>query len=301
MNKSFNELLIKISSVKEEELMSKHTTFKVGGKVDYFVMPSSVGEIKDILLLCKNYNVPLFIMGNGSNLLVSDLGFRGVVLSIGNAFNKIQIQDDILTVEAGALLSKISNVALKNSLTGFEFAGGIPGTLGGAVSMNAGAYGSEIKDVLLDVEVIDKDGNLITISNSDLEFGYRTSIITKKDYIVLSARIKLQRGNSDKIKEKMEELLIARKTKQPLEYPSAGSTFKRPEGYFAGKLIQDAGLKGYRVGGAEVSQKHSGFVINIGNATARDIYNLIRYIQKEVYEKFSISLETEVKFVGDFS
>lgn len=286
--------------VLREEPMKKHTTFRVGGNADFFVMPRTWQEIKRVVKLCRNENVPYYILGNGSNLLVSDKGYRGVIIQIYKEMNAIEVIDNTMRVEAGALLSKAGNAALEAGLCGFEFAAGIPGTVGGAVVMNAGAYGGEMKDILSQVTVLTPEGKILTLQNEDLELGYRTSIIQKKNYIVLDAEFELEPGEKDVIRAKMDELKKQRITKQPLEYPSAGSTFKRPEGYFAGKLIQDAGLRGLCVGGAQVSEKHCGFVINKDNATAGDIMELMKYVSDEVMEQFGVHLEPEVKRLGEF-
>lgn len=284
----------------QDEPMKSHTTFRVGGPADYFVCPNSVEEVKAIVALCQKDEVPYYILGNGSNLLVGDKGYRGVVIQIYKEMNKIEVQDECILVEAGALLSRIGSVALEAELSGFEFAAGIPGTIGGAVVMNAGAYGGEMKDVLEKVTVLTPDGEVKELSNAELELGYRTSIVAKKGYIVLNAVIKLNTGDKEAIRERMNELKVQRTTKQPLEYPSAGSTFKRPTGYFAGKLIQDAGLRGFQVGGAQVSEKHCGFVINKDNATAADIVELMRQVSAIVKDKFGVELEPEVKRLGEF-
>lgn len=303
LDMSFYEKLIAIidrKRVLENEPMKAHTTFRVGGPADYFVCPKCNSEVKEVIELCQAEGMPYYILGNGSNLLVGDAGFRGVVIQIYKEMNDVQVQGEHVYVEAGALLSRIGSVALEAELTGFEFAAGIPGTVGGAVVMNAGAYGGEMKDVLESVTVLTPEGEVKELSNADLELGYRTSIIAKKDYVVLSAIIKLNYGNKEAIREKMNELKVQRTTKQPLEYPSAGSTFKRPEGYFAGKLIQDAGLRGFQVGGAQVSEKHCGFVINKDGATAADIVELMDKVREIVLEKFGVELEPEVKRVGEF-
>ena len=244
--------------------------------------------------------MPCYIMGNGSNLLVSDQGYRGVVIQLFRQLNDIQCEGNVIRAQAGALLSAVANRALEEKLTGFEFAAGIPGTLGGACVMNAGAYGGEMKDVLKSVTVLTREGERITLQKNELELGYRTSIIAKKDYIVLEAEIELKAGDAEEIKAVMDDLKERRTTQQPLEYPSAGSPFKRPEGYFAGNLIQESGLQGFQVGGAQVSEKHCGFVINKDQATAADIAELIRQVQDRVEEKFGVRLETEVKRLGEF-
>ena len=283
-----------------DEPMNKHTTFRVGGPADYFVCAQTVTEVQAVVALCKKVEVPYYILGNGSNLLVGDNGYRGVILQIAKEMNAIDIEGTVVRAQAGALLSRIGNRVLEAGLTGFEFASGIPGTLGGAVVMNAGAYGGELKDVLEDVTVLDQDGNIKVLSKEQLALGYRTSIIAEKKYIVLEASMQLKKGEKDQIKAYMEELRDRRVSKQPLEYPSAGSTFKRPEGYFAGKLIQDAGLRGLQVGGAQVSEKHCGFVINKDGATAADIVELMNQVIEKVYQTFGVTLEPEVKRLGEF-
>ncbi|MCI6533421.1 MAG: UDP-N-acetylmuramate dehydrogenase [Lachnospiraceae bacterium] len=298
----YNELLKIMSEeqVKTEEPMKNHTTFRVGGPAEFFVMPRTAEEVKKVIDLCRRESFPYYIIGNGSNLLVSDQGYRGVVLQIYKEMSCIEIEENVIVAQAGALLSAIANKALENGLTGFEFAAGIPGTLGGACVMNAGAYGGEMKDVLKEVTVLTEEGEVLTIPKENLELGYRTSIIARKGYIVLEARIQLREGEKEAIKSLMEELKDKRVSKQPLEYPSAGSTFKRPEGYFAGKLIQDAGLRGFSVGGAQVSEKHCGFVINRENATAADVSELMRQVSARVEEEFGVKLEPEVKRLGEF-
>ena len=283
MNKSLENRLKLIagdSNVRCDEPMSSHCTFRAGGTAKYYVIPDEYTKVRDVLRLCVEENIPYYVIGNGSNALA-----------------EIEINGNEIVAKAGAKLSKIAVKALNESLTGFEFAHGIPGNLGGAVTMNAGAYGGEMKDVLKWVKVLDNNGEMKTLKAEELELGYRTSIIVKEKMIVLEACIELHEGNRDEIEMHMKELMAKRKEKQPLEYPSAGSTFKRPEGYFAGKLIQDAGLKGYRVGGAMVSEKHSGFVINYDNATATDIINLMKDVRKKVYEEFQVTLEPEVKIL----
>lgn len=286
--------------IKKDEPMKKHVTFRVGGNADYFVTVKNADEIAAVINLCKEEKVPYFIMGNGSNLLVGDKGIRGVVIQIAKDMNDIEVDGETITAMAGALLSKIAGAALNAGLTGLEFASGIPGTLGGAVVMNAGAYGGEMKDVLDMVRVLTPEGEILELGKDALKLGYRTSVVAEKNYIVLDARIVLKKGDKEKIREYMENLKGRRTSKQPLEYPSAGSTFKRPEGYFAGKLIDDAGLRGFALGGAQVSEKHCGFVINKDNATALEIIKLIEEVQKRVKENSGVALETEVKKVGEF-
>ena len=288
---------------KKEEEMKKHTTFRVGGPARYFVSPA--GEaLAAVLRLCRKEGMPYYILGNGSNLLVSDQGYDGVMILMGDGFLKLEKKlfgdrDDVIyTVGAGLLLSRIAKEALEDSLTGFEFAAGIPGTLGGAVVMNAGAYGGEMKDIIRSVRVMDPQGNLLELDASQMDFAYRHSCVLEKHYIVLSAEFELRRGDKAQIQAQMEDLAARRREKQPLEYPSAGSTFKRPAGYFAGKLIQDAGLRGFRVGGAQVSEKHCGFVINREQATAEDIRTLCHEIQKKVKDTFGVDLECEIRMLG---
>ena len=298
----YNQLIhiIDKERVLKDEPMKKHTTFRVGGNADYFVMPKKIEEVKAVVCLCRQMKMPYYVVGNGSNLLVSDNGYRGVIIQIYKEMNHITVEGECIRTQAGALLSKVGSVALDAGLSGFEFAAGIPGTVGGAVVMNAGAYGGEMKDILVSATVLTEDGDVIIFKNAELELGYRTSIIAKKNYIVLEAEYGLQKGNKEEIRAKMDELKVQRITKQPLEYPSAGSTFKRPEGYFAGKLIQDAGLRGFQVGGAQVSEKHCGFVINKEEATATDIVELMKQVKDKVYQKFGVTLEPEVKRLGEF-
>lgn len=286
-----NEIMI-------DEEMKNHIYFKVGGPADIFLTPKSVEQLAETVKICRENNIPYFIIGNGSNLLVKDGGMRGVVIAL-TKMNKIQSKGNFIKADAGVLLKDVSDKAVENSLTGFEFACGIPGSVGGAVFMNAGAYGGEIKNVILEAEVMDNEGNIIVLSKDELELGYRTSKVMKENLIVISAIFQLELGEKEVIESRVEELTRKREEKQPLEYPSAGSTFKRPEGYFAGKLIQDAGLKGYSIGGAAVSEKHSGFVINKNGATAKDILDLIKYVQQEVYKQFGVELHTEVRILGE--
>lgn len=282
----------------EREPMSKHTSFRIGGPADFFVQPANEEELWNALHLARQEKVPFFIVGNGSNLLVSDEGFRGMILHTGGMLKDISVEESVIYAQAGALLSTVAKTALEHGLAGMEFAAGIPGTLGGAVCMNAGAYGGEMKDILLDAEVLTQEGERLVLPVEELNLSYRHSVIFEKNYVVLAAHIRLSRGDTAEIKNRMNELAGARRDKQPLEYPSAGSTFKRPEGYFAGKLIQDAGLKGYTVGGAQVSEKHSGFVINRGGATAEEVRFLIRQVQQKVRSQFGVELEPEVRMLG---
>ena len=283
-----------------DEPMSRHTTFRIGGPADYFLIPRSCEEIGAILKICREEKLPYFILGNGSNLLVSDLGYRGVIIQMYRNLSEIKIEGTNIRAAAGALLSTIAAAAKNASLTGFEFAGGIPGTLGGAVVMNAGAYGGEMKDVIKEATVLTQEGEILCIPVEELAMGYRTSVVKTAGYLVLEAVLSLKEGSQEEIKARMRELTEKRTSKQPLEYPSAGSTFKRPEGYFAGKLIMDSGLRGYRVGGAQVSEKHCGFVINTGNACAKDVRDLMDDVIDKVHDKFGVTLEPEVKFLGEF-
>ena len=287
-------------NVRRQEPMSLHTTFRIGGPADLFVMPGSIQAVADSIRICKETQTPYAVIGNGSNLLVSDAGYRGVIIQIGRNLNQITGNGEEIRAQAGAMLSVIAKTALSESLTGFEFASGIPGTLGGAVVMNAGAYGGEMKDVLTEVTVLTQEGEIRTIPAEKLELGYRTSLAAKNGWIILEAVLRFQKGDAEAIRSRMEELKVQRVTKQPLDLPSAGSTFKRPEGYFAGKLIMDAGLRGFTVGGAQISEKHCGFVVNKGGATAEDVRNLICAVQKKVQEDAGVKLEPEVKFLGEF-
>ena len=303
MNRDFYNVLTDILTeerVLTDEPMKNHTTFRVGGTADYYTIPETKEEIRDTVRACREWAVPFYIIGNGSNLLVSDKGYRGVMIQICKGMNEITIEGYTLTAQAGAILSAIAGRALEASLAGFEFAAGIPGTLGGACVMNAGAYGGEMKDVLSYVTVLTNDGEFLTLGKDELELGYRTSIIAREGYIALEAVIELKEGCKDEIKARMDELKERRVSKQPLEYPSAGSTFKRPEGYFAGKLIEEAGLRGYSVGGAQVSEKHCGFVINKGGATASDIMALITEVADRVERRSGVRMEPEVKRLGEF-
>ena len=303
MKQEFYEKLSKIVEKEQiliEEPMKKHTTFRIGGPAEYLILPQTAEEIADVVKLCRQEEIPWYIVGNGSNLLVADEGVRGVVIQLLRNFNQIQVEGCQIRMQAGAQNAAVAKRALDASLTGFEFAAGIPGTIGGAVVMNAGAYGGEMKDILKEVTVLDQNGMIRTIPTEELELGYRTSIIARKGYVVLEAVIVLKTGDPKEIKAAMNDLKEKRVTKQPLEYPSAGSTFKRPEGYFAGKLIMDAGLRGFSVGGAQISEKHCGFVINKGNATAKDVTELMDETKKIVMEKFGVALEPEVKRLGQF-
>lgn len=282
------------------EALSKHTTFKTGGAAKALVYVCDEEKLKAVIKLCKDEKEPFFILGNGSNLLVSDEGFDGIVIKLSGDFLKTSVEGDRLIAGAGVILSKVCMLARDNSLAGLEFAFGIPGTVGGAMVMNAGAYGGEMNAVVESVRLLEADGTVRDYLNDELEFGYRDSILKHKDLIALRTVFKLERGNKTEIAAKMDELLGRRREKQPLEFPSAGSTFKRPEGYYAGKLIEDAELKGLRVGGASVSVKHSGFIVNDQNATSKDIDELINLVRSKVRDKFNVTLEPEVIRIGEF-
>lgn len=282
------------------EPMKNHTTFRIGGPADALALPKTPEEVAEVVRFCHEHAQPYYVLGNGSNLLVSDEGYRGIVLQLYRNFNDIQVNGEMITVQSGAMLAAVARTAYQNGLTGLEFASGIPGTIGGAVVMNAGAYGGEMKHVLREVTVLTKEGEVLAIPAKALELGYRTSVIPKNGWIVLGAVLQLKKGDPEQILARMEELKEQRITKQPLDLPSAGSTFKRPDGYFAGKLIMDAGLRGFTVGGAQVSEKHCGFVVNRRNATAADVWELICEVKRRVKEMTGVELEPEVKLLGDF-
>lgn len=294
--------IVRPEQIKKNEPLAAHTTFRIGGPADFLIIPKKAEEIGQILSLCVKEDIPYYVLGNGSNVLVADEGYRGVVLCIGSGMADCKFVEEAdkvhVTAGAGIMLSKLANEVANQGLTGFEFAAGIPGTLGGAVMMNAGAYGGEMKDIITAVQLMDADGNLLEKTCEEMDFSYRHSIVEEQKLLVLGATLTLEKGEKEVIEEKMKELAVARKTKQPLEFPSAGSTFKRPEGYFAGKLIMDAGLRGYQVGGAQVSEKHCGFVINKGNATAKDVLQLVSDVKEKVYDAFQVELEPEVRLVG---
>ncbi len=309
INSRFTDFLREIvgnDRVRTDEPMAKHITFRVGGPADWFVYVESIEELQKLILLCKEQEVPYYVIGNGSDLLVSENGVDGVVIRLSGEFDEITAKEVVnegvcnVCAGAGVMLSRLAMAAGKKGFTGLEFAGGIPGTVGGAVLMNAGAYGGEIKDSIVAADVLTTDGEIRRLEKEELELSYRHSVIMESGDIILRAYFALKVRPKLQIFAVMESYKKARQEKQPLEYPSAGSTFKRPEGYFAGKLIQDAGLMGYRVGGAMVSQKHAGFVINYNHATADDIYDLIRHIQKTVKAMSGVELEPEVRFLGRF-
>lgn len=285
--------------VKIDEPMKKHISFKVGGPADILVRPKTEQQLGDILKYISENNLPYLIIGNGSNLLIKDGGIRGIVIEFGDNFNHFEIEGNIIKAQAGTLLAVIGKAALRESLTGFECISGIPGSLGGGLAMNAGAYGGEIKSVVKSVRVMNPQGQIFEFTNEQMQFGYRRSVLTNSDYIVLSAELELKKGNYDEIKALMSDLTNRRTSKQPLNLPSAGSTFKRPEGHFAGKLIEDSGLRGLTLRGAQVSEKHCGFVVNIGGAKAKDILDLIYVVKSTVLNKFGIMLEEEVKILGE--
>ncbi len=282
----------------EKEQLSRHTTFRIGGAADYYLIPEAEEEIREAVAFAKEKKLPFYILGKGSNVLFSDNGYPGVVIEIGKGLEKMEIlPDGVVMAQAGIALSAMAAKLAEAELAGFEFAGGIPGTLGGAITMNAGAYGGEIKDCLLSATVLTPDDRILTVEKEELALGYRTSIIPKQNYIVLSGKFSFPKGKKEEILALMKELNRRRREKQPLEYPSAGSTFKRPEGYFAGKLIEDAGLRGYRVGDAQVSEKHCGFVINRNKATAAEVRRLIADVQAKVKETSGVELEPEVRLI----
>jgi UDP-N-acetylmuramate dehydrogenase len=288
------------NNIRVNEPLKNYTTFRIGGEADYLVKPSDSAQLALTIKLCKEHRIPYFVLGNGSNLLVSDRGYRGVIIWIGRTMDEIKVDGCRMIVGAGAPLIRASVEAKNHGLSGLEFASGIPGTIGGAVYMNAGAYGGEMKNVIASVKVMDGQGQIFDIAGSDMRFSYRHSIAGDKELVILEVTMELEYGDKKAIEEKMNSLAAARIEKQPLDMPSAGSTFKRPEGYFAGKLIMDAGLRGFTVGGAQISEKHCGFVVNTGNSTAEDVICLIRKVQEIVRDKYGVSLETEVKMLGDF-
>ncbi len=286
--------------VRYDEPLKNHTTFKIGGNCIALIEPREVSDIVETIKICRENSIKFFVIGNGSNLLVPDEGYNGVIIKLKSEFSTIQVEGEYLIVNSGAKLSEVYTVAYENSLTGFEFASGIPGTIGGAIYMNAGAYGGEMKDIVESVQVLDLDNfELRELKNEELEFSYRKSIIQRRNYIVTTIKLKLQKGNKEKINAVYEDLRERRNSKQPLNFGSAGSTFKRPEGHFASKLIEDAGLKGYHINDAWVSEKHSGFIVNKGNASFKEVMELIEYVQKVVFEKFGVKLETEVRILKD--
>ncbi len=281
-----------------QESMASHTTFRIGGLADCFVQLENTEQLIKVQKYLSQVGVPFFVLGNGSNLLVSDAGFRGVILQIGSKMNRVTVEGNVIVAQAGASMAQIARTAMEHELTGMEFASGIPGTIGGGVVMNAGAYGGELSQIVTQVNVVNSEGGIMELDNETMEFGYRTSTIRNNPFTVTEVILRLEKGDRQQIRERMEELAAKRREKQPLEYPSAGSTFKRPAGHYAGQLIMEAGLRGLQCGGAKVSDKHCGFVINTGNATAEDVRKLIREVQARVKDQFNVDLETEVLFLG---
>lgn len=301
-NNLIYQALISFSSPQSvfiDEPMSKHTSFRIGGPADVFVIPQNMEQLKNIYIFCKKENIPVTIMGNGSNLLVRDKGIRGVVIKLFKNMEHYKIDGNIVEAEAGILLSKLANIICKEELEGFEFASGIPGTLGGAIFMNAGAYDGEMSYIVSETTYMDREGKIKTIKGEEHNFSYRKSFFQTLDCVILSSKLQLKKGVKEDIRAKINDYTKRRVSKQPLMYPSAGSVFKRPVGYYAGKLIQDSGLQGYQIGGAQVSEMHCGFIINRGGATAKDVLDLIKHVQKTVNEKFNAFLETEIKIIGE--
>ena len=294
----FLKKFLKDENIRENELMMNHTTFRIGGPCDIMVFPETEFELVSVIREVLDRNIPYFVLGLGSNLIVRDGGIRGVVINLVK-FKKISVQGNVIGSEAGARLCDISSIAYENSLKGFEFACGIPGTMGGAVVMNAGAYDGEMSHVVHKIKIIDLEGKIHVIDKEDMEFGYRKTLVSNKLYILISCDIILGFGSKEEIKRNIDDFTFRRNLKQPLEYPSAGSVFKRPEGYFAGKLIQDSGLRGYVHKNAMVSEKHCGFIINKSEASSRDVLELIDIVRDRVYSKFGVELELEVKVVGE--
>lgn len=286
--------------VRINEPMSKHTSFQIGGNADIFITPTSIDSLSQVITFCRNRNIDYYVMGNGSNLLVSDKGYRGVIIQIYKQMKHIEICGEQMRVQSGLLLSTLSKRAHQAGLTGLEFASGIPGTVGGAIYMNAGAYGGEMNHVVIEATVVNQEGVIAVLKRDELELGYRHSRLHETGEVVVDVLLQLQKGDKALIQSKMEELDTQRKTKQPLEYPSAGSTFKRPVGYYAGQLIMEAGLSGYRIGDAMVSEKHCGFVINVGRATCEDVLSLIELVKSKIDEKFGVTIEPEVRIIGEF-
>lgn len=308
MGEKFLKELLEILPEEEillHEPMRNHTTFRVGGEAEYFLMPSAETEVRGLLRLFRKHRIPFFAVGNGSNLLIGDGGYDGAILHLGKNFSQIGEPEKTekgirIHVQAGALLAGAARYAAEHSLTGMEFAAGIPGSMGGAVSMNAGAYGGEMKQIVESVQILTSEEEMKTLSGGEMKFAYRHSAVQEDGSIILSVDLLLRRGDKEEIDARMRELAARRREKQPLEFPSAGSIFKRPEGYFAGKLIMEAGLAGFQIGGARVSEKHCGFIVNVGDASARDIVSVIRHVQNTVMKKYAVMLEPEVRFAGRF-
>lgn len=286
------------ANVVKNKPLKDHTYTKLGGNADYFVTPTKAAQVQQVVQFAKEKDIPFMLLGNGSNLIIKDGGIRGIVMYLGELMN-MSVEGTVLHAEAGALIVEVSRLALDHSLTGLEFACGIPGSVGGALFMNAGAYGGEIKDILISATIVDKEGNIREVLAEDLDLAYRTSNIPENGYIVLDAKFQLEVGEPASIKAVMDDLTYKRESKQPLEYPSCGSVFKRPPGYYAGKLIQDSGLQGHTIGGAQVSLKHAGFIVNINRATATEYIALIKHVQKVVKETFGVELEREVRIIGE--
>lgn len=297
----YNKLIEKVPglNIKIDEPMKNHTSFQIGGPADILVMPKNKEELRSVLVVCSESNIIPYIIGNGTNLLVMDKGVRGIIVKIGNNFNNIEICGEKIIAHAGVPLITLSYLAMEKGLTGLEFAGGIPGSVGGAVYMNAGAYGGEMRDIVTRAEVMDLKGNEKILTNNELRFSYRKSLLQGGNLIATKIELQLRKGNYEEIRKRMDELNHLRKKKQPLFMPSAGSTFKRPDGYYAGELIEKAGLKGFRVRDAQVSELHAGFIVNLGRATAKDVIELINVIQKKIKEKYGVDLVPEVRILGE--
>ncbi|HEY8422051.1 MAG TPA: UDP-N-acetylmuramate dehydrogenase [Thermoclostridium sp.] len=290
--------ILKSDQILVDVPMKDYTSMRVGGKAKIVVLPSAVDEIRELIKSLGKNSIPYYVIGNGTNLIVHDAGYNGVIIKLSENFSSVTVDENIITAKSGASIVSVSNLACENSLSGLEFAAGIPGTVGGAVVMNAGAYDGEMKDVVFEATCVDHTGEIVSLGYDDLQFGYRTSRVQRDSLVVLEAKMRLNEGNMDAIKDKMKELNRRRREKQPLNFPSAGSIFKRPAGHFAGKLIEEAGLRGYQIGGAQVSEKHCGFIINTGTATASDVIELIEYIKKKVFETSGVMLQQEVKILG---
>lgn len=290
--------ILKSDQILVDVPMKDYTSMRVGGKAKIVVLPSAVDEIRELIKSLGKNSIPYYVIGNGTNLIVHDAGYNGVIIKLSENFSSVTVDENIITAKSGASIVSVSNLACENSLSGLEFAAGIPGTVGGAVVMNAGAYDGEMKDVVFEATCVDHTGEIVSFGYDDLQFGYRTSRVQRDSLVVLEAKMRLNEGNMDAIKDKMKELNRRRREKQPLNFPSAGSIFKRPAGHFAGKLIEEAGLRGYQIGGAQVSEKHCGFIINTGTATASDVIELIEYIKKKVFETSGVMLQQEVKILG---
>jgi len=290
--------ILKSDQILVDVPMKDYTSMRVGGKAKIVVLPSAVDEIRELIKSLGKNSIPYYVIGNGTNLIVHDAGYNGVIIKLSENFSSVTVDENIITAKSGASIVSVSNLACENSLSGLEFAAGIPGTVGGAVVMNAGAYDGEMKDVVFEATCVDHTGEIVSLGYDDLQFGYRTSRVQRDSLVVLEAKMRLNEGNMDAIKDKMKELNRRRREKQPLNFPSAVSIFKRPAGHFAGKLIEEAGLRGYQIGGAQVSEKHCGFIINTGTATASDVIELIEYIKKKVFETSGVMLQQEVKILG---